>query len=83
MCPLGSVRISGQVVGHSVNPLELYAICDRHNVAYSRIAARADGEPFGMAFLPEGAASEVRVELVCVAECWYATEAPIASAAAE
>jgi hypothetical protein len=70
----GEIHITGQVVGQSSQPLELYALANRRNVAYGTIEARPEGQPFTLAFKPEEPVDLVRVELVCVAECWYAAE---------
>jgi hypothetical protein len=72
-----AIRVSGLVVGQSAMPLELYGRADGQNVFYSVIAAKSDGEPFDIAFTPQGTPENVQVELVCGAERWHAVEAPV------
>jgi hypothetical protein len=72
--PTGAVHITGLVVGTSSLPLELYVIADRRSVAYSTIEARPDGQAFDLAFTPEEPVQGVHIELVSVAECWYAAD---------
>lgn len=75
--PGGAIRVTGLVVGTSAMPLELYALADGLHVYYSPIAACAAGQPFDFAFTPESSPQQVQIELVCVAERWYAVEAPV------
>jgi hypothetical protein len=70
----GSVHVTGRVHGSAARPLEVYLRADGQNVGYAVVAA---DQPFQMAFRLDHALSTVRVELVCVAECWHAVELPV------
>jgi hypothetical protein len=73
----GKVRASGLVVGQTVQPLELYVLADGQHVAYSLTEARPVGHPFQLTFQTETAPTSIHIELVCVAECWYAADVPV------
>jgi hypothetical protein len=73
----GGIHVTGLVVGKSAMLLELYALADGRHVWYSTIAASGPGQPFEAAFVPETSPQQVRIDLVCVAECWYAAEVPV------
>ena len=70
----GSVHITGRVHGSASRPLEVYLRADGQNVGYAVVAA---GQPFQMTFRLDRVPPTVRVELVCVAECWQVVELPI------
>jgi hypothetical protein len=70
------INVTGLVVGETSRPLELYTLADGRPVGYALVPASADGQPFAASFEAEAVAVSVRVELVCVAECWYAIELP-------
>jgi len=76
----GNVHVTGRVHGSSSRPLEVYLLADRQHVGYSLVEARSEGEPFALAFKLNPVPRVVRVELVCVAECWHAAEVPVALA---
>jgi hypothetical protein len=76
----GTVRVTGQVIGTSARPLELYVLADGRNTAYTMIEGRPEGQPFEIFFQSEALAPEIRVELVHVAERWYAVEIAVAPA---
>lgn len=75
--PDGAVCVTGTVVGSSDRPLELYGQADGANVFYATIEAQAAGQPFRFTLPAEAQPAVVRVELVCVAECWYAAEVAV------
>lgn len=73
------LQVSGHVAGHAGQPLELYAVLGRSNVAYAVVAP---GRPFLLTSElldpPQGEAPDLRVELVGGAVVWYATLVPVA-----
>ena len=73
----GSVHVTGRVHGCSSRPLEVYLLADRQHVGYALVEAGAAGQPFELAFRLDAVPRTVRVELVCVAECWHAAEVQI------
>ena len=75
--PDGAIRISGQVVGAGVAPLELYVLVDGRTVHYGLVDATPEGRPFDFTILPEAPAPQIRVELIAGAERWDAVEAPV------
>ena len=75
-----TVHVTGQVVGQCARPLELYVLADGGNVAYSLIEPRPEGKAFDVSFKPDAPPQEIRVELVHVAECWYAVESVVEAA---
>jgi hypothetical protein len=76
----GTIRVTGKTVGQSTQPLELYVMAAGRNVAYTVVEARAEGRSFEVSFPTDAPVQEVRVELVHVAECWYAVLAAVATA---
>jgi hypothetical protein len=84
--PVGSgVEVTGEVVGVSDRPLELYVLLDRHQAVYEVIAPAEFGRRFRLvAELPEGAdqPSIVQVDLVNGATVWYTLTLPLGDVAA-
>jgi hypothetical protein len=70
----GAVHVTGRVCGSSVRPLEVYLLADGQHAAYSLVAA---DRPVALTFRMDRVPQTVRVELVCVAECWHAAEVPV------
>jgi hypothetical protein len=75
--PGGAIALAGLVVGTSVRPLELYVLGDGRNMAYALVEASAEGQPFNVSIMPESTPQQIRLELVCGAEQWYAVELPL------
>ncbi len=75
--PDGTVRLTGQVVGATDRPLELYVLAAGTTVHYSLVAARAEGAPFDVVLGAGNSPDPLRVELVSVAEVWFAAEAAV------
>ncbi len=73
----GNVQVTGRVHGCSSRPLEVYLVADRQQAGYSLVEADEEGRPFALTFRLDPVPREVRVELVCVAEVWYAADVPI------
>jgi hypothetical protein len=73
----GRVQVTGRVYGCASRPLEIYVVADRQQAGYSLVEAREDGQPFAIPLTLNYVPREVRVELVCVAECWYAMDVPV------
>jgi hypothetical protein len=79
----GTLHVAGEVVGTSERPLDLYALLDGANVAYTTVGANSAGKPFQVtAELPgerhwAGDGHTLRVELVDAATVWYAVEATL------
>jgi hypothetical protein len=73
----GTVRVTGMVVGSSSLPLELYALAGGQQVCYCRTEAQPCGQPFELSFSADARFDQVRIELVCVAERWYAADVMI------
>jgi hypothetical protein len=73
--PVGdALEVSGEVVGVSDRPLELYVMLNRHQAAYEVIAPSPEGQPFRlMVARPAGAdgPATVQVDLVNGATVWY------------
>lgn len=65
-----SGRVSGQVVGPSAGPLDLYVLVDKKTAQYTSILPSPTGEPFSTR-VPTG---EVRVELIHGGVVWYAVD---------
>jgi len=70
--------LSGEVVGQSQGPLELYLVVDRHTVAYQPIVPTPQGQPFALAFPTTGMDGEparmLQLDLVAAAVVWYTTQ---------
>ncbi len=73
----GKVHVTGSAHGCSSRPLEIYLLADGRHVGYAVVEAHPDGKPFALAFESDPVPHAVRVELVCVAECWYAADVPV------
>jgi hypothetical protein len=76
----GTLHVSGEVVGTSERPLDLYVLLDGANVAYTTVGAAPGGRAFqvtaerpGEQRWPAGDYA-VRVELVDAATVWYTVE---------
>ncbi len=76
------LRVTGQVVGHSAGPLDLYALVGDRTAAYAQVQAAETGAPFELVAEPldpelaPAGAPVVRVELVEGAVVWYRVEMP-------
>jgi len=80
----GSLHVAGGVVGFCQDPLELYVILDRTNVAYAQVRATETGQSFQIDsedITPEQLRSDhphhVRVDLVSGSTIWYTVEQPL------
>ncbi len=78
----GGLEVRGKVAGTAPTPLELYAVLNRHNVAYAAVAAGGrfvlttdDVGPHREAAGP----NTLRVELVGGASVWYALDLELPS----
>lgn len=78
----GTLQVSGEVVGKSERPLDLYVLLDGVNVAYTTVEAAPAGARFQLTSAGPIAepltSSSVRIELVDAATVWYCVEQPIA-----
>lgn len=71
----GTVTIDGAVVGTADGPLEVYVLTDGRHAHYQKIEASAAGTPLHITIGPhDPPVARVRVELINVAEVWYAWE---------
>ncbi len=73
------LQVSGEVVGTSERPLDLYVLLDGVNVAYTTVEAAPAGRAFQVIAAPPNAGrvasgSDVRIELVDAATVWYRVE---------
>jgi hypothetical protein len=79
-CCAGRLEASGQVVGQSERPLELYLIVGRRCAAYATTLPAADGKPFTLVAesteVPGDASVPMRIELIDAASVWYVAHAP-------
>lgn len=73
----GNVHVTGRVHGSSARPLEVYLLADGEHTGYSVVEADPEGRAFALAFKLDRVPEHVRVELVCVAECWHAADVPV------
>jgi len=71
-----TIHLTGEVAGTCEEKLEFYVLADRANVGYAIVHA---GQPFDLTIaLPQDTEpSLLRVELVCVATVWFASEIPL------
>jgi hypothetical protein len=69
----GRIHVSGEVVGSSERPLDLYVLRQNSTVAYMLVEA---GRPFFVTGESLPGPGPVRVELVDGATVWYAVELP-------
>jgi hypothetical protein len=78
---MGVLEVSGEVAGYSDAPLEIYAVLDRKNVAYTTVEAgkefRLKGSPVGLEDSTHPT-HVVRIDLVQGASIWYRQEIPLA-----
>jgi hypothetical protein len=85
------LHVSGEVVGSSEHPLDLYAILGRSTAAYSKLEPFAVGAQFHLISETLGAQTlvgigsttdmpHVRVELICRGTIWYSVEVPVSDA---
>jgi hypothetical protein len=71
------LHVTGAVAGTSERPLELYALLDRRNAAYSTAMPDPAGRPFHLvseALQLQSGEHQVRVDLVNGGVVWYALE---------
>ena len=72
------LEVTGEVVGTSERPLELYALLGNRTVLYATVAAAPEGRPFELRSevieAPGGGPQAVRIELVNGAVVWYVVE---------
>jgi len=71
------LEVTGTVVGCAERPLELYVLCDRHTVAYTRVMPTPAGQAFQIrteGIVPGPAASLVQVDLIDGAMVWYSVQ---------
>lgn len=71
------LEVTGTVIGQADRPLELYVLCDRHTVAYTRLAPTPAGQAFQIRTdeLPPGPAVPlVQVDLINGATVWYSIQ---------
>ena len=73
----GVIHVTGLVVGQCSRPLELYALGNGRHLGYSLTEADPAGQPFDLACAADDGLQRIRIELVCVARCWYAAEVPL------
>jgi len=72
------LHVEGEVVGTSDRPLEVYVLADRHSIGYAAIEPDPAGKPYHIAAeMPDPPPNNVRVDLVNLAEIWYAVEVPV------
>ncbi len=73
------LHVAGEVVGACDRPLELYVLVDRVSLGYATIEADSAGQPFHLEIdVPAGQVPRVvRVDLVNLAQIWYAAEIEI------
>jgi hypothetical protein len=70
-----TLEVTGEVVGTSAGPLELYVLVDGATQHYGFVEAKPDGAPFRVQVNPTTICSQVvRVDLVQGAMLWYAVE---------
>jgi hypothetical protein len=75
------LHVSGEIAGSADQPLEIYVVLDRKNVAYSTVEAGSD---FHLTASPVGLEDSthpthvVRVDLVQGASIWYRAEVQLA-----
>jgi hypothetical protein len=83
----GVLRVTGEVVGPPVGPLELYLVADRSPEGYRTITPAPDGQRFELtaaAVTAAGAAVRVaKIELVKGASVWYTMEVDLIAQAAQ
>ncbi len=72
-----TLHVTGEVVGTSSRPLDLYVLLDGSNLAYTTIQAAPAGQPFAIRAEGPASARSVRVELVDAATVWYTVEQPL------
>jgi hypothetical protein len=73
----GEIEVTGMVVGWSERPLELYVVCDRRTVAYTRVTPAPAGQPFQVrteGVAPSAATPPVQVDLINGATVWYSVQ---------
>jgi hypothetical protein len=80
------LQVTGQVVGTSEGPLELYVLLDGATILYTPIATSAEGQAFHLEqakvqLRPAPTEHLAKVELVQAATAWYTVEIPLVSPA--
>jgi hypothetical protein len=72
------LHVSGEVVGTADRPLELYVMADRHSIGYAVVEPDPAGKVYHQVLeIPQTVPAQLRVDLVNVAQIWYATEVPV------
>lgn len=72
------LHVQGDVVGASDRLLELYVVANRRSVGYATVEANATGKPCHLELeIDDMRPDRIRVDLVNLAQIWYATEIPV------